>query len=411
MYAGRTSVLKFAVAAALLLACSGHAALAQSDSKPRFDIFVSAQESYENNVLRQPKGFPVQPGFTRDDFRLSPSLNVDILRPIGRQTLTLAGGVGYDFYRRNKLLERERINLQGKVDLAIGPNCTPQLGVAYSRQQSDLSDFIALTTQRLRNREQILTINGGVKCGGIVGLRPGVTVERSTARNSSFFRRTGNYNSTSVGLSLGYTSPTIGEVSLFGNYRRGFYPDRGRFILGQGSIGDNVTVYATGLRLEREIGSRITGDISVGYTRADPSIPGTRKFSGLSGSADLTVKVLEPLQVVIGYSRAVEQSNQLDVSFTVNDTYNATASYVVGPQLLFTGGAARTSRRLSNSLLLTPNPLGLSDKTTQIFGGVRYSPRGPISFSLNASRSSRNSDTRIFDYKASAVTLGVNLNL
>ncbi len=402
--------MRFAVVVALLLASTGQAALAKSDDVPHVDIFVSAQNSYEDNILRQPENFPVTSGFTRNDFRFSPAINVDIVRPFGRQKLTLIGGVGYDFYRRNALLERERINLQGNVDLAVGANCAPRFGAAYARQQSDLSDFIALTPQRLRNREQTLTLSAGIKCGGVVGLQPGVSFERSTARNTSFFRQQGNYNSTSVGLSLGYASPVLGEVSLFGNYRRGSYPNRGRFVFGQGSIGDVVTVYTGGVRLERKIGNRLTGNISAGFTKADPSIPGTQKFSGLSGSADLTAQLLEQLQLTFGYARSVEQSNQLDVSFTVNDSYNASANYVVGPQLLLTAGAARTSRKLRNSPLLTPNFLGRSDRVTEVFGGVRYTPLGPISFSLNASRSSRKSDTRIFDYKASSVTLGVNFN-
>jgi Putative beta-barrel porin 2 len=402
--------LKIAVSVTAVLCCVSESALAQNDATRRIGVSVGAQEVYEDNVLRQPDVFPVPPGFARNDFRLSPSLNVDIVQPVGRQTLILLGGVGYDFYRRNSRLERERINLQGKINLAVGANCKPELGLTYARQQSDLADFFSITDFRLRNREQRLTFSSGIKCGGIIGLKPGLTFERSVVKNSSFFRRIGNFNSTAVGVSIGYVTPTLGELSLFGNYRRGKYPNRGAFT-GRADVNESIGVYTGGLRLQREIGNRLKGNISLGYTVAEPSIAATRRFSGISGSADLTAQLGDPLQVVVGYSRSVQQSNQLNVSFTVNDSYNINTSYVLNPRLVLTAGAARTQRKLRDSPLLSPNLLGSNERTTQFFGGVRFSPAGPISFSLNATKSIRKSQTRFFDYDASSVSLGVNFNI
>jgi Putative beta-barrel porin 2 len=402
--------LRFAICVVAPLACCGQAALAQSNVTRNIGVSVDVQESYEDNVLRQPDFFPVPPGFSRDDFRLSPSLQVNIVQPFGRQTLTLLGGAGYDFYRRNSRLERERINLQAKANLAVGANCKPDIGLAFSRQQSDLADFFSFTDFRLRNREQRVTFSSGLKCGGIIGLKPGVTFERSVVKNSSFLRKIGNFNSTAVGVSVGYVNPTLGELSLFGNYRRGNYPNRGAFT-GRPDVNERVGVYTAGVRLQRELGERLKGNISLGYTVAEPSVAGTRRFSGISGSADLTAQLGDPLQVVIGYSRAVQQSNQLDVSFTVNDNYNINASYILNPRVVLTAGAARSERKLRNSPLLQPNALGENDRTTQFFGGIRFSPNGPISFSLNGTQSKRRSQTGFFDFEASSVSLGVNFNI
>jgi hypothetical protein len=402
--------LKIAVTGTMLLSCVSQAAFAQSGETRRIDVSVGVQETYEDNILRQPDSFPVPRGFARNDFRLSPSLNVDIVQPVGRQKLTLAGGIGYDFYRRNKLLERENIDLQGKINLAVGANCAPELGLAYDRQQSDLADFISITDIRLRNREQRLTFSTGIKCGGIIGLKPGVSFERSVVKNSSFFRKIGNFNSTAYGISLGYTTPTLGEVSLFGNYRLGKYPNRGTFS-GRPGVKENVGVYSGGLRLERDIGTRLKGNISFGYTVAEPSLAGTKRFSGLSGSADLTAKLAEPLQVIIGFSRSVEQSNQLNVSFSVNDSLNVNASYVLSPRFILSAGAGRVQRKLRDSPLLSPNFLGNNEKSTQFSGGIRFVPNGPINFSLNATKSIRKSDARFFDYDASSISLGINLNI
>lgn len=402
--------MRFAVCIAALLASCGQAAFAQNSATRNIGVTLNVQESYEDNVLRQPDFFAPPPGFSRNDFRLSPIIQLDITQPVGRQTLTLIGALGYDFYRRNERLERERINLQAKANLAVGANCKPEFGLAFARQQSDLADFFSFTDFRLRNREQRVTFSSGIKCGGQVGLRPGVSFERSVVKNSSFLRRIGNFNSTAFGASLGYVNPTLGELTLFGNYRRGNYPNRGSFT-GRPSVNERVGVYTAGLRLQRDLGDRLRGNVSLGYTVAEPSVAGTRRFSGISGSADLTAQLGDPLQLVIGYARSVEQSNQLDVSFTVNDNYNLNATYILNPRVVLTAGVARGERKLRNSPLLQNNLLGEKDRTTLFSGGIRFTPTGPISFSLNGTRSIRRSQTGFFDFEASSVSLGVNFNI
>jgi hypothetical protein len=99
-------------------------AFAQADqSGPRMDVRISATDTYDHNVLRLDKATATPTGFARSDYRFTPSIDIDIVQPVGLQSVFLSGNAGYDFYKRNSRLERERINLVGGADLRIGGDC------------------------------------------------------------------------------------------------------------------------------------------------------------------------------------------------------------------------------------------------------------------------------------------------
>jgi Putative beta-barrel porin 2 len=399
--------LKLAITLGTGIMLCSQSALAQDANVRRINVSVSSSLNYDDNVLRQADGIVDPRGFAREDFRFSPSINVDIFQPVGRAKLTLLGGAGYDFYRKNAALERERINLRANADVDVGPDCSSQASLAYARQQSDLAELIVIA--RLRNRETTRMVSLGARCGSVIGLKPSVSVEFSDTKNSSIFRETGDFKSAVYNASLGYLSPVVGEASVYGNYRRGTYPNRGIFT-GQAPR-DPIDVYNFGVRFNRDIGVTLKGNVSVGYTIVNPSTVSVQRFRGLSGSADITWQPLEQLQVLLGFSRTVQQSNILNVSFSINDRFRASASYILSPTLRISSDVTRTSRKLRSSSQFAQTGLGNNERSTALSGGLRYTPLGPIAFTLDATRVSRSSSSRIFDFTGNSVTLGVIFNL
>ncbi len=389
-----------------ILLCS-QSAFAQNAEVRRINVSVSSSLNYDDNVLRQSGGLGNPLGFAAEDFRFSPSLNVDVFQPIGRAKLTLLGGAGYDFYRKNAALERERVNIRGNIDADIGSDCSTQIGLAYARQQSDLAELIVVA--RLRNRETTRMVSFGARCGSVIGLKPAISVDLSDTKNSSIFREIGDFKSEVFNASLGYLSPVVGEASVYGNYRRGSFPNRGIFT-GQAPR-DTIDVYNFGVRFNRDIGVTLKGNVSIGYTFVNPATIGVQRFRGLSGTADITWQPLEQLQVLLGFARTVQQSNILNVSFTINDRYRASANYVLSPRFRLNSEFVQTSRKLRSAPQFAQAGLGDNERSRVFSGGLRYTPLGPISFTLDAARLSRTSTNRIFDFTANNVTLGVIFNL
>jgi Putative beta-barrel porin 2 len=379
-------------------------AFAQADQiGPRMDVRLSATDTYEDNVLRLNKASPTPAGFTRADYRFTPSIDIDIVQPVGLQSVFLSGTAGYDFYKRNRRLERERINLAGGADLKIGGDCAQHFEIDYGRFQSDLRDFSSPV--RLRNAQQKVGLSANVSCGGILGLRPGLSYNHETVTNSDIIRRANNYRSDTYGSSIAYVSPALGEISIFGSYRRALYPNRFRFFVlnpnntvGLLTISDTIDVYNGGLRFSRNIGTSLRGNISLGYSKVQPKARGTRPFSGVSYGADITWIANDRFQTKIAIGRSVNQSNLLDVSYSIDDNYSIANSLAVGESLRLKFGGSYQRRSLRDSPLTGPNPLGDKDSLKELSGGIAYNPPGTISFSFDLAEAKRGSQVARYRY-------------
>lgn len=383
-------------------------AFAQGDlATARTDIRAAVTDAYEDNVLRLPKSAPVPANFARNDYRFTPALNIDVVRPIGLQSVFLNGNVGYDFYKRNKQLERERINLEGGADLRFGGNCTQHLALGYGRQQSDLRDVFSIV--RLRNVEERKTVSFAASCSGLIGVKPGVTFDHTDVSNSDNSREQGNYHANTFGGSLGYVSPALGEVSLYASYRFGTYPNRSR-IPGI-RIREDINVYNVGLRYSRSLGTRLRGNVSVGYTKVKPKLAGTAPFNGASYSADITFVPTTQLQTVVGISRSVNQSNLLQDSYSVDDSYNFGATYALSPFIRANVGAGFSKRKFKDSPIIGPTPFGSGDRTRQLSSGLGYTPPGKFSYAFDVAATKRSSALRRFDYNYFVARLTVRFRL
>lgn len=371
------------------------------------DIRVAVNDAYESNVLRLPSSAPQPANSARNDYRFTPALNIDVVRPIGLQSVFLNGNVGYDFYLRNKQLERERINLNGGADLRLGGNCTQHVQLGYGRQQSDLRDVFS--TVRLRNREESKTIGFAASCSGLIGIKPGVTFDHTDVSNSDNNQAQGNYHANTFGGSLGYVSPALGEISLYASYRFGTYPNRSR-IPGI-RVREDINVYNVGLRYGRSLGTRLRGNMSVGYTKVKPKLPGSTPFTGASYSADITFIPTTQLQTVVAISRSVNQSNLLQNSYSIDDSYSFAATYALSPFIRANAGANFSKRKFKDSPLLGPTPFGSGDRTRQFSSGLGYSPPGKISYALDVATTKRSSGLRRFDYNYFVAQLTVRFRL
>ena len=403
----RFSRLKWTLCLGASLCTFAQSAFGQAAPVSRTEIRVSATDAYEDNALRLGTSQPVPAGFVRNDFRFTPSLDLNIVRPLGQQSIFLAATLGYDFYHRNTLLNRERVKVTGGADLRFGGNCAQHIQGSASRQQSDLRDFTRAI--RLANAEQRLTAGAALSCGGGLGLKGGLTYDYETVSNDQPLRQISNYNAHTLGGSFGYVSPVLGELSIFGSYRLGRYPQR-RTLAGLGRS-DGVDVFNAGLRFTRSIGARLRGSVSLGYSKVNPKLAGTPPFSGASYSADLTWTANDRLRTKIDIGRSVSQSNLLDVSYSIDDSYAISNSFAINQSMTATFGGSVLKRRFRDSPVLGANPIGRGDRVGQYAGGFDYHPPGRIGFAVDVSRGRRSAAVQQFDYRYLTARLSLRVKI
>ena len=84
---------------------------AQRRSEPVTQLSASLYVRHDSNVARADADRAAQRNLARADQRATPSIDLVVARPLGRNTLSINASAGYDFYRRNKRLNRERLSL------------------------------------------------------------------------------------------------------------------------------------------------------------------------------------------------------------------------------------------------------------------------------------------------------------
>ena len=381
------------------------AALAQGYPERRMDFTLSSRTTYDSNLLRRTTSTGITAPRQADDIRFTPTAHLEIVYPLSRQALFFNGSVGYDFYAHNTQLNRERLNLAGGADLRFGTSCGTRLTAEYVRQQSDLADLFAFT--RLTNTEEIRAYEVQANCGDAYGLRPGGGYRHEEARNSTAELRRNNYNTDSFNAQIGYVRPTFGSLSFFSTYEKTSYPNR---LIDVGGVrGDRVDIYTAGARFEREIGSRLRGGVSVGYTRADPKSSDVPDFGGISYSADLTYSPTDRFQLDVGFAREAQVSNNIDATYSVDETYNLDATFKLNQRVAIVYGASYATRDFRLSPTATPLLNTTGDKTYIGYVGARYYMSDRLDFDLNFTQQRRDADNPLFNYKSSQVSAGATL--
>lgn len=372
-----------------------HALYAQGAPERRIDFDISSVLSYDSNVVGVSSAL-IRPGESRDDVRFTPSANIDLYLPIGRQAVFLAGSIGYDFYRNNKRLESERIGLRGGVDLALGRICSVTLAYDFRRRQSDPGDI--LFRQALSNTQEDRSASADASCGSTNGLTATLGYRHDDTGNTTPFRQVQDYRADTINGSIGLARPTLGSLSVYGSYRNGTYPNRAPL---PGFPREEVRSYSGGLTYRRDIGTRLTGDVSVGYTDVSSNQPFVPDFSGLSWSAALDYRAPgDRAFVTLALSRASEQSNLLSVSYTITDNYSIGGTYAISDRLTFDTGISYRNRKLRQSPFPGAVTLGDNDNLLRTSAGLTYrAPRG-IGLGLSVGAERRRADNDSFSYRS-----------
>lgn len=423
----------------LLLIGSGEAAIAQTTSarppsfgaspRPsagaparRMNIRAAVDVGYDSNVfgineaLLRARGVPL--GRSKDDVTVTPSIQLDILLPLGRQSVFAQGSIGYDFHSNNGRLDRERINLGLGANLQVTSGCSASVTGNYLRQRSNAGDVYAVSDVplvRRTNTEELRSIGAQALCGGAIGLTPGFGYSHSETRNTNPFFKLNDSNRDSFNLSLGYSRPTLGRISVYGTYSEGEYLNRN--ILGlpgviAGLPADGIKSYSAGVQYERNIGTRLSGRVALGYSWVDPKSPFSSKFRGASYSAALNYDPSDRLGIDLLVARSVDLPNSAFASYSITDVYSVNATYRLNERTSVNFGAARQKRNFRQRAATVDQVAFVSkDKFDRFYGGFAYDLNRRIRLNGLVSHQRRDPDNPLFRYNNTTASLGVSLSL
>lgn len=411
---------RFAFFAGVMAASTSSVAIAQSRSSvpqatavnaPRVDnksASISVAARYDSNIARLSAFQAQQADIVQDDVSISPSVDINYSRSIGPHQVGIAALLGYSFYNRNTQLNRENLSIQPFAYLDL-PICDLSVSGNLSRRRSDLGDFIVVVDNpatAINNTETFKEVSGRLICGDSYGLRPTFEVSHATGSNSEPVRRLANYRTTRIQPGLGYSSPTLGEISLYAVRQEDELVNRP---IGDGRLA-GFTLRGAGVSYQRAIGSRLNFSGSVSQVEVTPNDPRTPSNSGINASVGLTVVATPRLQLALGASREFSSSLTSSADYELAESYSLTANYAVNDRLYLRAGGSISPRQVFYSVEPVEPFIG---KQTQygISAGANYNLNQRLRLGLDGGYISRSTGLPGYDYSGYNVTLSLSFSL
>jgi hypothetical protein len=357
-------------------------------------------------------------GRSKDDFSLTPSLSADLFLPFGRKSVYARGSVAYDLFASNSQLNRLSINLGMGGNVQVTNACSVGADGNYTRARSSAADVFAVSEDqlvRLSNTVEFKSVGVHGQCAKAIGISPSFGYTHSETRNHAAFYKFNDSNQDTFDASIGYSRPSLGRLSIYGNYSKGEYPNRN--VLGlpdviPGIPHDGVTSYSAGARFERSIGTRISGSASVGFSWVDPKALFSQKFRGTTYSLELNVIPTDRLSLDVVASRSAQLSNTVFASYSVTDLYSLNGTYKVNDRLSANFGVSQQKRNYRETASSVDQVAFLTkDKFTRAYGGFVYNLNRRIRLNGLLSQQRRQADNPLFRYNNTTATLGVSLSL
>lgn len=398
----------FCAGLGLLVPFTGVHAQWEDPDRRELSIRPALQLAYDSNVFRVNRR--IVGGPDEGDVRISPGLDVDISLPIGRQRVFLSGFAGYDFYASNSRLDRERILLDGGADLRVVGSCLTAINASLARLQGDLANGLSLFS--LPNTEERTAIGADVTCGRNPGLQPSVGYTHQRVKNSNrSFNRT-NSTSDSFRASLAFARPTFGALSVYGTHSNARYDDRIPLAPGiPAGLREGIETYGVGIRYQREIGARLRGTISAGYTWVNPKLGGPR-FRGADYSAGVNYRASERLAINLDARRRAELPNLINALYAITDSVQLSATYRLNPRVSLNLGSSYQYRKLKSSEIFVGQPLfATRDELLLLNAGAGYDVGQRLRLNLGFTHQQRRSDNDLFRYNANQIVFGASYEL
>lgn len=367
----------------------------------RTDLRLGANVEYESNVLRSNR---LRGNYDGSDERFSPTLDVDVVRRIARNSVSLSGSAGYDLYRRNSYLNRARVALDGKAALRFGAFCGADLLAGIDFRQTDIAEL----GERVGNSSQEQHYSLSADCTRKSGLSPTVSGTYTTVNNSRASRERYDLRSYDVLAGITYTKLSLGTFELVVGRERIAHPHRW---MGDHPDNDRTTVDQFGGGFRRGVSPRLAANIRLLWLRAHPHAAGVRSFSGIGWTSSLRWTPWPRFALEGTLDRGIRGQSSFASSYSISTSEDVTATYATGARSGVSLSVANTQRRFRGETLSPDNIPRGSDSTWVLGWKWHYDPARRLRILAGADYRHRDSRNDYFNYASFAATAGLRLRL
>jgi hypothetical protein len=361
------------------------------------------------NAARSDAASAAARGLVQSDQRLTVGVDVAVNRTLGRNTLRIVGNVGYDFYRRNEQLNRERIGVEAAAGVNVGP-CLADVSARLDRRQSDLDTlgFVNLPgIESVKNTQTTQTYRVEGRCGYVYGLRPSLGYEHSRGDNSNPIRDVSDYKSNRVFGGVSYDHPVVGKAKLTYERETVDFSNRG---MASTAGGPGYRMDELRLQLSREIGTLLTAEAMLAYNWLDPDGANAPAFKGTTWRVGGTLKPGTRLRIRASTERMIRPSLNAEALYTKAAIHDLRVTYALSQRITASGGLT-LSKRDYEGAQANFGPLLENDKFRRVFAGMTLRTSRRLELGLEGGHERRNANGTVYDYSGAYIGLRGRLTL
>lgn len=389
-------------------ACLATSAAAQvapaADAQREFGGSLSLRGAYDSNFARSTDATASQRGLSQEEYSLTPTLDLRLVQPLGRQILYFDASAGYDFYRENDQLNRGRGNIVGGYLTNLGP-CGLNAAGSFSAAQADLA---LIDSPGIKNLVQSTTVSAGATCTRGRGLVVGASVQRTETENSATIQKEADSTTDALSVQLGYGDERRGQVSLVYGYSESDFPNR---VFVPGQSGDGFFTQSLSVSVRRQFGARLTARASAGRTtvKREFAPPGIDpKFTSTNYSAGIDYRLGSRLNLTLTADRAVVPSARAGKLYDISTSGEIAASYQLGSR--FTVSVAHGIEDVdSNADTSLGRPVITNSRVNSTLGSIAFRQSERVSILLDVRYDDRTTNLPEFNYTATRVGLAVEV--
>lgn len=371
----------------------------------RFDVVGL----YDSNIAHSSSAEATRRGLELHDYTLRPNLHLNIIQPIGRQTLFIAGDGGYDFHKNNSQLDSQRVDVAAGGIAPVGP-CRAVAQAGYRAAQSELDE---LQGSRVKNLQTTQRAMAGLQCARNIGFSLSATANRDKITNSYFAQKQTNATTESASVAIGYRSPSLGDVSVVSTYADTDFPLQP--VLSPTNlitIGNSLLIRTIGVSYEKRIGSKldVKGLVSETFLKRDKISPGSPQKSNFNTyRGEVTYRLSTRITLGAISERAIVPSNRIGKLYDVNTNSEINVRYGLGANIELTGGG-RVEDVKSNSTSSLVGDLLNKSRTETAYISVRYRQSRRLSWLVDLRQEERKTNLPAFNYSATQASLTTSIS-
>jgi len=371
------------------------------------NISAGLVTEWNDNIRRLDENFVPDDGTSRSDWRFTPTVAVSAGRPIGRQQLFLNAGLGRDFYARNTILDKNRVNVGGGLAWNLGQRCNGRLQGSWSKRGTQFASFAEV----IPSTQETSAFFASATCQTAGRLVGSASYSSSNTRNrtddslpNAPDRSFADVDSDSISASIAYAL-TRGQVGVSGNWGNYEFPNQ---VLFSGETNGNK-IQGYNLFANYRIGSSLQANASIGYSKVEPTSVLSQDFSGNVWSLGLNYSGPR-LGAGISTGRSVNGSGGGNSNFSIGTFYNMNVSYRANDRLAASAGYARSNTDYRGVIAIPGTQPINSAIMDRFFIGADYRLNRLLSFGVDLNHQKRSSKPDTFSYDATSVIMSVRAN-